>query len=135
MFWENFSSACLIKNIKPNPLAKKLGIASGTVSSWKSGVVPNGDSLIKIADELNCSIDYLLGRTNNPLSHKNIISTGDISLSDISISNDGKLGIINVHNGESCNEQVQVLLNAFNNLDPFKQAKVLVYVDDLSKTE
>jgi transcriptional regulator with XRE-family HTH domain len=28
------------------------------------------DNLIKIADYLDCSVDYLLGRTDNPNSHK-----------------------------------------------------------------
>ena len=28
--------------------------------------MPKSDSLAKIADYLNCSVDYLLGRTENP---------------------------------------------------------------------
>lgn len=31
---------------------------------------PKANSLAKIADELNCSVDYLLGRTNNPEINK-----------------------------------------------------------------
>ena len=32
---------------------------------------PNIDTLIKIADFYNVSLDYLVGRTDNPDSHKN----------------------------------------------------------------
>lgn len=32
--------------------------------------MPSGDKLGKIADYLDCSVDYLLGRTDNPNSHK-----------------------------------------------------------------
>lgn len=66
MFWERFYSLCLNKQIKPNPLAKKLGISSGIITKWKDGGIPNGETLIKIADYFNCSVDYLLGRTNIP---------------------------------------------------------------------
>jgi len=32
--------------------------------------MPKADNLAKIADYLDCSVDYLLGRTDNPESHK-----------------------------------------------------------------
>lgn len=66
MFWERFENLCNKQNIKPNPLAKNIGISSGSVSKWKAGGTPNGESLLTIANHFNCSIDYLLGRTNNP---------------------------------------------------------------------
>lgn len=31
--------------------------------------MPKADNLAKIADELDCSVDYLLGRTENPTAH------------------------------------------------------------------
>ncbi len=34
------------------------------------GSMPKADNLAKIADYLDCSVDYLLGRTDNPNSHK-----------------------------------------------------------------
>ncbi len=66
MFWERFYELCLKNHTKPNPLAKEIGISSGVITKWKSGGTPNGEMLIKIADYLNCSVDYLLGRTDNP---------------------------------------------------------------------
>ena len=35
-----------------------------------SGYFPRVEALAKIADYLNVSVDYLLGRTDNPNSHK-----------------------------------------------------------------
>ena len=32
---------------------------------------PSCDKVQRIADYLDCSVDYLLGRTDNPNSHKN----------------------------------------------------------------
>ena len=35
-------------------------------SSLTAGSMPKADNLAKIADHLDCSVDYLLGRTDNP---------------------------------------------------------------------
>ena len=35
-------------------------------STLKAGSMPKADNLAKIADQLDCSVDYLLGRTDNP---------------------------------------------------------------------
>lgn len=70
MFWERFYELCLKNDTKPNPLAKEIGISSGVITKWKSGGIPNGEMLIKIADYLDCSVDYLLGRTDNPEVNK-----------------------------------------------------------------
>ena len=67
LFWERFYSLCLKKGTKPNPVADELHISSGILTKWKNlGTLPNGENLIKIADYLDCSVDYLLGRTDVP---------------------------------------------------------------------
>ena len=70
MFWKRFYELCEKLNIKPNALAKEIGISSGILTKWKKGTIPSGEMLIKIADYLDCSVDYLLGRTNNPQINK-----------------------------------------------------------------
>ncbi len=48
-------------------LSEATGISTGNISDWRSGKSkPNADALVKIADYLNVSVDYLLGRTDNP---------------------------------------------------------------------
>lgn len=68
MFWENFIKLCTENNTKPNPVAAKLGISSGSVTNWKNGTMPNSATLMKIANYFNVSPDYLLGRTDEPVS-------------------------------------------------------------------
>lgn len=65
MFWENFSNLCRIRGIKPNPCAAAIGVSSATVTKWKNGTIPNGETLIKLAEYLDCSVDYLLGRSES----------------------------------------------------------------------
>ena len=62
--------------IKQNGItAKKLseatGISPGNISDWKSGrSFPSARKLSNIADYLNCSVDYLLGRSSEPETKK-----------------------------------------------------------------
>ena len=75
MFWDRFYQLCIKQNTKPNPVAKDLGISSGVLTKWKSGGIPNGETLTKIADYFDVSVDYLLERTDeSDLSTKNRLS-------------------------------------------------------------
>ncbi|MCJ7856049.1 helix-turn-helix domain-containing protein [Lachnospiraceae bacterium NSJ-143] len=48
-------------------MLENCGLNKNTVSSMLSrGSMPKADNLAKIADYLGCSIDYLMGRTDNP---------------------------------------------------------------------
>ena len=40
-------------------------LGKNTMSNFKTSM-PKADNLAKIADYLDCSVDYLLGRTDNP---------------------------------------------------------------------
>lgn len=53
-----------------NKISKATGISSGNISDWKSGKSsPNLEAIAKIADYLGCSVDYLIGRTDNQQAH------------------------------------------------------------------
>lgn len=73
MFKEKFVELLQSKQLKPYHIAKATGISPGLMSEYKNGIkTPTVENLVKIADFLDCSIDFLLGRTNNQNSHKNI---------------------------------------------------------------
>lgn len=57
-----FSELCRKKNTTPTALTLKLGLSKGNANSWKKGGNPSVEVLIKLADELNCTVDLLLGR-------------------------------------------------------------------------
>lgn len=47
------------------------GISTGNLSDWKSGrCLPSAEKLDVLADYLDCSVDYLLGRTDKPEVNK-----------------------------------------------------------------
>ena len=48
-------------------LQMKTGIEQALLSKYESGIrIPTTENLIILADFYNVSIDYILGRTNNP---------------------------------------------------------------------
>ncbi len=67
MFWDIFTELCKNNGTTPNGVCKKLGLSSATATHWKNGKVPHHDTLLKIADFFNVSVDYLLGKTEKPI--------------------------------------------------------------------
>ena len=49
------------RNIKQKEMYNTLGISDRTLDNYKTSM-PKADNLAKIADYLDCSVDYLLGR-------------------------------------------------------------------------
>lgn len=59
------------KNISQVKLAIDLNMSQNTISRYETGErQPGIEELIIIADYFNISVDYLLGRTNNPNLNK-----------------------------------------------------------------
>ena len=54
------------KNIALKTILEECGLGTNTFSHMLHGKSIAFDSLAKIADYLDCSVDYLLGRTDNP---------------------------------------------------------------------
>ncbi len=70
-----YSSLNLAESIKTAAKERKvvlctmladLDLGSNTMSNMRHGRMISADSLARIADYLDCSVDYLLGRTDNP---------------------------------------------------------------------
>lgn len=56
------------KKIAVKTMLSDLNMGPNTMSNFKTSM-PKCDTLARIADYLDCSVDYLLGRTDNPKSH------------------------------------------------------------------
>ena len=62
MFWEVFYNECQKQGTSPNAVCKAIGLSNAAATGWKNGTLPKADVLANIADYLNVSVDYLLGR-------------------------------------------------------------------------
>ena len=53
------------KKVSMKQVLADAGLGYNTMTTYRTSM-PKADNLAKIADRLDCSVDYLLGRTNNP---------------------------------------------------------------------
>lgn len=58
------------KGVVIKTMLAELDLGSNTMSAMYHGKMIASDSLARIADYLGCSVDYLLGRTDNPEVNK-----------------------------------------------------------------
>lgn len=61
-FYSRIKRCCECSGFTLSELVKSVGISTGMPTKWKNGLIPNGETLVKLADYLDVSIDYLLGR-------------------------------------------------------------------------
>ena len=55
------------KGISQKELGKLFNVAQNTISNWENGTrEPDTKTLVKLAELFECSVDYLVGRTDDP---------------------------------------------------------------------
>lgn len=80
MFWEKFLEICANRGESPNGVAKKVGISSCSVTSWKNGGTPRDSSLLKLAAYFGVTVDYLLGNEKEKPAASGELSEGEETL-------------------------------------------------------
>lgn len=71
MVFNNIKNLRVDRDIRQKDIAKLLNISQNTYSQYETGVIAlTAEVLIKLADYYGVSVDYLLGRTDNPKTNK-----------------------------------------------------------------
>ncbi|MGI6263861.1 MAG: helix-turn-helix domain-containing protein [Acutalibacteraceae bacterium] len=71
MVYRNIRNIREDNDLKQKDIAKILHVSQNTYSQYETGVIAlTAETLITLANFYNCSIDYLLDRTNNPQTSK-----------------------------------------------------------------
>ena len=66
------------RGISQSKLAENTSISTGNISDWKKGKsMPSAVKLDELATYFDCSVDYLLGRTDNPNPSNNVTLSND----------------------------------------------------------
>ena len=91
-----------LKNIKINKMLQDVELGENTMSNLKTSM-PKVDNLSKIADYLECSLDYLMGRTDNPSLENTLV------------------------------EKHKELVSLYDNLDDYEQGLVMGYLTRISE--
>ena len=72
------------KNMTQVRLSIELGVSQETISGYEIGkATPPADMLIKLADVLDTSVDYILGRTDNRYFNK--LNKSDLSEQELEV--------------------------------------------------
>ena len=64
-FTENFIDLCETTNLNQSDLSKAIGINQSQISRYFTGTLPNTKTVVKICDYFNCSVDYIVGLSEN----------------------------------------------------------------------
>lgn len=68
MFFDVYSDLCAKKGVSPKKAAVEIGLSNSITTKWKkTQATPSTDTLAKIADYFDVSINYLLERDNDEL--------------------------------------------------------------------
>ena len=58
------------KNVTAVDIAKALSITKQSVHTWENmKTIPSSDKLLELADYFDVSLDYLVGRSDDPTRH------------------------------------------------------------------
>lgn len=63
---EAIKETAKVKGVQLKDMFQALELGRNTMSNMYNGSMLKADSLARIADYLDCSVDYLLGRTEKP---------------------------------------------------------------------
>ena len=66
---ENIKIQAKARNVQLKDMFAELDLSKGTLSNLRLGKKISADSLARIADYLDCSMDFLMGRTVDPAVH------------------------------------------------------------------
>ena len=83
-FWEIYQKLCEENDVKSAKVLTSLGLSTSMTTKWGNGSIPNGETLCKLADYFDVSIDYLLGRSKikKPIDVDELDLPDDIKLSE-----------------------------------------------------
>jgi len=123
------------KNIQLKDMLIELELNKDTLSNMYRGSMLNGDSLARIADYLDCSVDYLLGRTDEQTGtyHANNVSSsfvqndGAVTLGSVSVSSAFNS---NSNDIASSKEETEIL-NIYRSLEARDRTKFMNFVFDM----
>lgn len=63
-FFTRFLYLKNIQGLTSYMFSKKSGISQSTISKWKKGKQPKTENILTIAEFFNCSLDFLIGRSD-----------------------------------------------------------------------
>lgn len=89
MVFERIKKVADLRKLSIDSINDKAGLSNKAIYGWKKST-PKADNLQKVADVLDVSTDYLLGRTNQMNSYDSKSKTTEITDDTLLMAFDGK---------------------------------------------
>lgn len=119
------------RGLKPYKTLPQIGLSKNTLDGANVSM-PKADALAIIADYLETSTDYLLGRTDRKEMNITITAAPTISRTgEASTTTTG--GIENITINEETSTEDREIVKMINSLSAVQKAKVILMIDDLKK--
>lgn len=108
-------------------MLEDVGLSKGTMDNLRTSM-PKADNLAKIADYLDVSMDYLMGRTNEPdiKNNSNIIRINSGNSSHIS-------DIANVKISQVSSEDIAEISEMLKDLSLVQRSEIVLMIDKMKK--
>lgn len=104
-FYKRLRDLCEERSMTVNELVKILDLSSGSPTAWKNGAIPRKATLIKIADYLGVTAEYLSGEEN-----KNAPTAGERDiLDDVDVAFYGDFKELNEDEKETVRDMVRLM--------------------------
>ncbi len=125
-FLDRVETLCKQKGTKRQFVYTKCGVGKDFGVAIRKGSEPSIGKVLALATELDCSIDYLLGRTDNPEAHKPqnsyVVNNRDTIVNGTQA---------NVINNEVVDREVLELVDLIQSLPIVKRAEAILAIEEI----
>lgn len=104
------------------------GVGKDFFSNLNKGQIPSVEKIISLADYFGVSIDYLLGRTDNPNTIQKGITTGDVK--GINVKGDTSVKI-----NTTVSKETAELMEMLQDLTLVERSKVVIMIDEMKNKQ
>ena len=119
-----------LQNYKLSVMLKELGLGINAISQLSNGQEMSYLTFAGIADYLNCSVDYLLGRTDNPNLTAETYNNGDNGIQNV------KNGTVNINQSDEMTKEISMLLSNLTYRQKTELMKQIYdFIDETKKEE
>lgn len=128
---KNITYICREKNITPHMLGKESGVGKDIITNMNKGSLPSCDKLAKIADYCDVSVDYLLGRTDEPNGYNN--NKSSFNIGNNSTQTVGNYNNISTNKSNDISDDAREFDNTLKSLSYKERIKFLSRVYELEE--
>ena len=125
---ERIKRATKEKGVAISAMLEGVELGRNTMANLKTSM-PKVDNLAKIADYLNVSVDYLLGRTDNPNTNTTFQNNNTGNIVNVNENRGNNSPLISVN--EHTNKNTLELINLINSLSIVEQAEIILKINEM----